>query len=85
LDTDREALYTYRLLVYLTEKVCNLSPCPLPLVREGGSRVREGRSPSLKSLPPLLEKERGIKGVRLMNNLLYVDYFTFGENTAKEG
>jgi len=28
--------------------------------------VRGGRSPSLKSLPPLLEKERGIKGVRLM-------------------
>jgi len=28
-------------------------------------QVREGRSPSLKSLPSLLEKERGIKGVRL--------------------
>jgi len=26
---------------------------------------REGRSPSLKSLPPLLLKERGIKGVRI--------------------
>ncbi len=27
--------------------------------------VREGLRPSLKSLPPLLGKERGIKGVRL--------------------
>ena len=26
-------------------------------------------APSLKSLPPLLAKERGIKGVRLINNL----------------
>jgi hypothetical protein len=32
-------------------------------------KVREGRCPSLKSLPPLLNKERGIKGVRLINNL----------------
>jgi hypothetical protein len=32
--------------------------------------VIEGRSPSLKSLPPLLEKERGIKGVRLINDLV---------------
>jgi len=31
--------------------------------------VREGLRPSLKSLPPLLFKERGIKGVRLINNL----------------
>jgi len=46
-------------------------PDPLPLLREGGVPVREGRSPSLKSLPPLLEKERGIKGVRLINNLLW--------------
>jgi len=30
-----------------------------------GSIGREGRSPSLKSLPPLLPKERGIKRVRL--------------------
>jgi len=27
-----------------------------------GSIGREGRSPSLKSLPPLLPKERGIRG-----------------------
>jgi len=27
--------------------------------------VREGLRPSLKPLPPLLEKERGIEGVRL--------------------
>jgi hypothetical protein len=47
----------------------NLSPCPLPLVREGGVYVREGLRPSLKSLPPLLRKERGTKGVRLINNL----------------
>jgi len=44
-------------------------PDPLPLIREGGSIGREGLSPSLKSLPPLLPKERGIKGVRLINNL----------------
>ena len=31
--------------------------------------IVEGLRPSLKSLPPLLEKERGIKGVRLKNNL----------------
>jgi len=33
-------------------------------------QIREGLRPSLKSLPPLLEKERGIKGVRLINNFL---------------
>jgi hypothetical protein len=32
--------------------------------------VREGQSPSLKSLPPLLLRERGIKGVRLINNIV---------------
>ena len=48
-------------------------PDPLPLLREGGVQVREGRSPSLKSLPPLLEKERGIKGVRLIKNLIVAD------------
>jgi len=47
-------------------------PDPLPLIREGGVWVREGRSPSLKSLPPLLPKERGIKGVRLVNNLFRI-------------
>jgi len=31
--------------------------------------VREGLRPSLKSLPPLLIKERGIKGVRLIKSL----------------
>jgi hypothetical protein len=46
-------------------------PNPLPLAREGGVWVREGLRPSLKSLPPLLEKERGIKGVRLINNQNY--------------
>jgi len=30
---------------------------------------KRGASPLSKSLPPLLEKERGIKGVRLINNL----------------
>jgi hypothetical protein len=47
----------------------NLSPCPLPLIREGGTQVRERRSLSSNVLPPLLLKERGIKGVRLINNL----------------
>jgi len=32
------------------------------LPREGGVQVREGRSPSLKSLPPLLEEEKNTKG-----------------------
>jgi len=35
-------------------------PDPLPLIREGGS---------LGIPPPILGKERGIKGVRLRNNL----------------
>jgi len=34
-------------------------------------QVREGRSPSLKSLPPLLHKEREIKGVRIIKNFLF--------------
>jgi len=34
-------------------------PDPLPLLREGGVQVREGRSPSLKSLPPLLLRKGG--------------------------
>jgi len=33
------------------------------LIAAGG-----GFAPSLKTLPPLLLKERGIKGVRLVNN-----------------
>jgi hypothetical protein len=45
-------------------------PDPLPLAREGGSvGKRGGSAPSLFHLPPLLQKERGIKGVRLINNL----------------
>ena len=36
-------------------------PDPLPLIREGGMQVREERSPSLKSLPPL-PLRRGDKG-----------------------
>jgi len=46
-------------------------PDPLPLQREGGSRVREGRSPSLKTLSPSPRVERGTKGVRLTNYLKY--------------
>jgi hypothetical protein len=34
------------------------------LLREGGVEKRGGETPSLKTLPPLLLKERGIKGVR---------------------
>jgi len=45
-------------------------PNPLPLLREGGVELGEGFHPSPKSLPPLLFKERGLKGVRLINNLL---------------
>jgi len=36
-------------------------PDPLPLAREGGAQVREGRSPSLKSLPPLLKRREILK------------------------
>jgi hypothetical protein len=39
---------------------------PFPLSRGRGSEgKRGGEAPSLKPLPPLLFKERGIKGVRL--------------------
>jgi len=31
--------------------------------------IKRGGAPLRKSLPPLLLKERGIKGVRLINNL----------------
>jgi hypothetical protein len=42
----------------------NLSPCPLPLQGKGGViEKRGGKAPSLKTLPPLLFKERGIKGI----------------------
>jgi len=45
-------------------------PYPLPLIREGGVKAGEGgKAPSLKSPPPLLVKERGIEGVRLIDNL----------------
>ena len=30
---------------------------------------KRGDSPSLTKIPPLLDKERGIKGVRLVSNL----------------
>jgi len=38
---------------------------PLPLSGKGGEGKRGGKAPSLKFLPPLLDKERGTKGVRL--------------------
>jgi hypothetical protein len=41
---------------------------PLPLAREGGNVLKRGQSPPLFVPPPLLFKERGIKGVRLINN-----------------
>jgi len=43
-------------------------PDPLPLVREGGVWEERGEAPLLNLFPPLLIKERGIKGVRLINN-----------------
>jgi hypothetical protein len=42
----------------------------------GSVSKRGGFAPSLKSLPPLLQKERGIKGVRLANDLDRVAYHT---------
>ena len=68
----------------------NLSPCPLPLIREGGVSVREGLRPSSTSIIamesergfaplilylPLSFQERGTKGVRLINNLSVSDYY----------
>jgi len=56
----------------------NLSPCPPSLSKGRGSVSKRGALPLSKSLPPLLAqgespqetfKERGIKGVRLINNL----------------
>jgi hypothetical protein len=44
-------------------------PPPPSLNKRRGSVGREGLRSSLKSLPPLLFKERRIKGVRLINNL----------------
>jgi len=44
----------------------------MPTKIEGGYLIRaskRGASPSLNKDPPLLIKERGIKGVRLVNNL----------------
>jgi hypothetical protein len=49
--------------------VVTYPPNPLPLLREGGESKRGGFAPSLKSPPPLLVKERGNKGVRLINKL----------------
>jgi len=45
-----------------------LVTCP-PDLDKGGMQAREGRSPPLKFLSPSPFKERGIKGVRLLNNL----------------
>jgi len=47
----------------------NLSPWPPSLSKGRGSVGKRGQSPSLKSFPLLLLKERGIKGVRLVNTL----------------
>jgi len=43
---------------------------PFPYKGRGNIGKRGGKAPSLESLPPLLGKERGIKEVRLINNLL---------------
>jgi len=52
------------------------------LVREGGNvGKRGGEAPSLKSLPPLLLKERGIKGVRSPKTV----YLTTSINILKNG
>jgi hypothetical protein len=46
----------------------------------GGVQVREGRSPSLKSLPLPLIKGKGIKGIGLINNLI----ISLASKTSKE-
>jgi hypothetical protein len=47
-------------------ETCPPDPPSLIILLKGRGKVGEGGSfaPSLKSLPPLLKKERGIKGVR---------------------
>jgi len=45
-------------------------PDPLPLAREGGAKIREGRSPSLTPPPSPLTEGRGIKGEGSTNNLI---------------
>jgi len=42
------------------------APFPWELVKGRGLGKGGGEAPSLKSPPPLLVKERGIKGVRLI-------------------
>jgi len=44
------------------------------LLQGRGSVGKRGAKPSLKSLPPLLWKERGIKGVRLISNLKLISF-----------
>ena len=39
----------------------------IPLSHKIKGAVKRGRSPLFKTYPPLLAKERGIKGVRLLN------------------
>jgi len=47
--------------------VMNLSPLPPSLSEGRGEKLERGlKPPLLKSLPPLITKERGIKGVRLI-------------------
>jgi len=41
---------------------------PLSFSRRGGRYFREGLRPYIKYIPPLLETERGTKGVRLINS-----------------
>jgi len=48
----------------------NLSPCPSSLIQGRGSVRERGASPLSKISSPSPFKERGIKGVRSINNLL---------------
>jgi len=47
-----------------------LQALAIQLIYQGGFK---GRSPLKKQIPPLLSKERGIKGVRFINLIPLVD------------
>jgi hypothetical protein len=79
------------LQLYTGKKFCLPELTRIPdgaLEDEGGSSFKRGASPPSFYSPPLLEKERGIKGVRLINsvNELSLDklYYFMVKSTPKK-